>query len=318
MADNLWVKLKKNEEPFFALAPMEEVTDTVFRQIVSACAPPDVFFTEFTSTDGLMSKGRQAVIRRLQFTPKETPIAAQVWGRNPVNYYNSAKLLSEMGFSGIDINMGCPVKKIVKNGACAALIKTPTLAKEIINATREGAGHVPISVKTRIGFNSIQTQEWIGFLLEQKLGALIVHGRTAKEMSKVPCHWDEIGNVVQLRDEISPDTVIIGNGDIKDRSHGMELANKYRVDGLMIGRGIFQNIFAFSKSKHINDLSPQEKINLYKRHVELYRDTWNGERNFAVLKKFSKVYINEFDGASELRSQLMQVNDLDGLLEVMK
>src|SRR5579872_5862932 len=221
---SLWHRLPK---PIFSLAPMEDVTDTVFRQIICTTGKPDVFFTEFTNVDGVASVGHDVVARRLQYTEIEHPIIAQIWGMVPENYYKVAKELVERGFDGIDINMGCPQHDVTLHGACSALIKNHALAKEIIQATKEGvrdASHppdvkrphpnpllkgegikkeenIPVSVKTRIGFKNIQTEEWIGFLLEQDLAVITVHGRTAAEMSKVPCHWDEIGKAVRLRDE---------------------------------------------------------------------------------------------------------------------
>src|SRR5436190_3288770 len=205
---NIWQSLKK---PIYILAPMEDVTDTVFRRIVMQTGKPDLFFTEFTNVEGMFSKGDKKVNQRLQFTQKEKPIIAQIWGLKPENYFKAGKLLAEMGFDGIDINMGCPEKNIIKKGACSGLIHNPSLAKEIIHATKEAAGNLPVSVKTRIGFKEIQTEKWIGFLLEQNLAALTIHGRTAAEMSAVPAHWDEIGKAVERRSEKKLPTLIIGN-----------------------------------------------------------------------------------------------------------
>jgi len=200
--------------PFTVLAPMEGVTDVVFRQIISQIGRPDVFFTEFTNCDGLMSKGRRRVEDALLFSENEQPVVAQIWGLRPENYYKTAQYCREKGFAGIDINMGCPVDTVIKKGACSALIKNHSLAKEIIDATKEGAEDLPVSVKTRIGFDSISLTDWVGFLLQQDLAALTLHFRTVRELSKVPAHWDCLPEIMKLRQELAPKTLIIGNGDV--------------------------------------------------------------------------------------------------------
>jgi tRNA-dihydrouridine synthase len=204
---SFWQKLPK---PILALAPMEDVTDTVFRRIVALCARPTVFFTEFTSVDGLFSRGREEVIRRLDYTEHERPIIAQIWGNTPELFYKAAKLIAEMKFDGVDINAGCPEKNVTARGGGACLIQDPPLMKKIIAATKEGG--LPVSVKTRLGYKKI-SDDWIQFLLEQDLDALIIHGRTAAELSKVPARWDEIAKAVKLRNDMGKNTVIIGNGD---------------------------------------------------------------------------------------------------------
>lgn len=313
---NFWLGLT---QPFFVLAPMEDVTDVVFRQIVAGVARPDVFFTEFTNVDGLMSAGRLKLRRKFEFTPEQHPIVAQIWGLEPENYYEAAKMVVEMGFDGIDINMGCPERAVVKMGACAALINNRNLATEIIGATKKGAAGLPISVKTRLGLRQIQTEDWVGFLLEQKLDALAVHGRTASEMSKVPAHWDEIGKVVDMRDSLGVETLIIGNGDVADRAHGLALARKYRVDGVMIGRGIFANIAAFGKVQKGKKVekSRKEKLEIAVGHVKLFEKTWKGTKNPQILKKFFKIYISRFDGASELRVRLMDARGYEQMIEIL-
>lgn len=283
---------------------MEDVTDTVFRRIVARCGAPDVFFTEFTSTDGLCSAGRAAVSHRLAYTEEERPIVAQIWGTKPELHYLAAREIAAMGFDGIDINMGCPVKKIVKGGACAALIDNPSLAAECIRATREGAADLPVSVKTRCGYRRWHTEEWAAFLLEQRPEALIVHGRIAKDESKLPARWEEIATVVRLRDEASSDVLILGNGDVRSLGEIEEKARLYGVDGVMVGRGIFDTPFLF------RDLTPRpwpaaERLELLLQHLALYRRTW-GERHYPRLKKFYKMYVGGFAGAAHLRAELME------------
>jgi len=298
---NIWQKLKK---PILALAPMEDVTDTVFRRIVSACARPDVFFTEFTNVDGMQSAGRDAINHRFSFTKEEHPIVAQVWGMKPENYEKTARELVEMGFDGVDINMGCPVGAVIGHGACAALINTPSLAKEIILATQKGAGgRIPVSVKTRIGYKNI-SEDWIPFLLEQNLDALTIHGRTAAEMSKAPVHWDQIQKAVQMRDAMKLSTVIIGNGDVKNAHEALEKAKEYQVDGIMMGRAVFEDLWAFERgSKH--EPTVGEHLAIMKKHVELYEKTWGTKQHFPILRKFFKIYVKGFEGASEWREKVM-------------
>ncbi|MBX6334726.1 tRNA-dihydrouridine synthase [Candidatus Saccharibacteria bacterium] len=310
--------LQQLPRPFFVLAPMDDVTDTVFRQIVVDAAKPDLFFTEFVNVDGLQSPGRDKLIKKLQFTTKEQPLIAQIWGKNLENFRRTAAELVEMGFAGIDLNMGCPDKTVVKNGCCSALINNRELASQIIKATQEGAaGRVPVSVKTRVGFNQVD-MSWIEFLLEHNLDMLIVHGRTRKEMSEVPARWDLIGQARELRDKISPNTLIVGNGDVENRAHGLELAQKYGLDGIMIGRGIFRDPFAFAEKSPWPEYTEEQRVSLYRKHVELFAATWqHNERKIHTLNKFCKVYINGFDGAKELREQLMAAKSTDELLALL-
>lgn len=308
-----WKNLPK---PFFVLAPMEGATDTVFRQIITDCAPPDVFFTEFTNTDGILSKGAEHVGQRLVFTKKEKPLIAQVWGVNPDSFYKASKIISKMGFDGIDINMGCPEKSIVKRGSCAGLIRNPELASQIIQATKKGAGKLPVSVKTRIGFTNIEIT-WIEFLLNQNLDALTLHLRTRKEMSKVPAHLELLEDLVRLKNKISPETVLIANGDIPNRLEGELLAKKYNVEGIMIGRGVFHDPYAFSKDESLHYLNKKEKIKLLMKHLDLFEKTWKGKKSYHPLKRYFKIYINEFEDASELRESLMETKNIEEARQVL-
>lgn len=306
---NIWQDLKK---PIFILAPMDDVTDTVFRQIIGDLAAPDLYFTEFTSVDGMCSeKGREPVTRRLLFNETERPIIAQIWGNDPEKFFKAAKMCAEMDFDGIDINMGCPEKSVVKRGMCSGLISNPELAAKIIQATKEGSGGLPVSVKTRIGMREIQTEDWIGHLLKQDIAAITVHGRTVREMSKVPAHWDEIGKAVELRNKIAPQTIIIGNGDVESYKDGVEKAKKYNLDGIMIGRGVFKNLWIFDKSGETRNPSVEERLQMLLKHTKLFVETWGQTKSFAILKKFYKCYISEFDGASELRAKFMDTQNLE-------
>lgn len=298
----------------------------MFRQIVMSCAKPDVMFTEFTNVEGLLSKGREEVGKRLAHSTDEKPLIAQIWGSRPESFYEVAKLLQEMGFDGIDINMGCPERTVVKNGCCSALILNPQKAADIIKATREGAGALPVSVKTRIGFSTIQTEEWIGFLLKQRLDALTIHFRTQKEMSLVPAHWSEAEKVATLRDRIAPQTMVIGNGDVETKVQGKKLAKKYSLDGIMIGRGVFHNPYVFDEKIGYESQTKEERIDLLIKHLDLFEKTWHrvhpiSERGYSKsyppLKRFFKIYISGFDGASELREKLMTTENLNEARKVL-
>jgi len=313
--DDFWHRLPK---PIKVLAPMEDVTDTVFRRIVARCGRPDVFFTEFTNTDGMCSDGREAVIHRLQFTEIERPIVAQIWGNNPEHYYKAARDLHEMGFDGIDINMGCPVKKIVKNGCCSALIENKPLVRELVAAAKEGSRGLPVSVKTRIGFRKIETEEWASFLLEQEPTVLTMHGRTAKEMSDFPAKWEEIGKVVRVRNRMGSETLVIGNGDVESLAEIDDKAKSYGVDGVMVGRGIFGNIHLFDAQRSNLDTPPRQRLELLVEHLDLYRSTWGSDKNFEVMKKFVKVYVSGFPGAAKLRNRLMAATGYGQIDEILR
>jgi len=313
--DNFWKDLKK---PILAQAPMDDVTDTVFRQIITRCGKPDVLFTEFTNVEGMCSRGRNKVGKRLIFTDIERPIVAQIWGLNPVKFLETAKLIRRMEFDGIDINMGCPEKAVIKRGSCGALINNHSLAKEIILATREGASGLPISVKTRIGVKGIQTEEWTEFLLKQSLDVLIIHGRTVVEMFDVPNHWDEIGKVANLKNKMKVKTLIIGNGDIKTRQEALEKYKKYKLDGIMIGRGIFDNPWIFNKDVDPSKITYPEKLKLLIEHVGLFDKTWGKTKNFSIMKKFYKIYISGVPDASVVRSKLMEFKTASETLKFLK
>ena len=245
MKDNFWSELPR---PFFILAPMEDVTDIVFRHVVSEAARPDVYFTEFTNTESFCHpEGIHSVRGRLTFSEDEQPMVAHIWGDKPEQFREMSIGLAEMGFKGVDLNMGCPVANVASKGKGSGLILRPEVAAEIIQAAK--AGGIPVSVKTRLGYYKIEEwKEWLKHVFKQGIANLSIHLRTRKEMSKVDAHWELIEAIKSLRDEIAPDTLLTINGDIPDRQTGLELAEKYGVDGVMIGRGIFHNPFAFEKN----------------------------------------------------------------------
>ena len=299
---------------------MEDVTDTVYRQLLARWAPPDVFYTEFVNVDGMCSPGRDAVIHRLRHTSTEHPLVAQIWGLKPKNFERAAREIGEMGFDGIDLNMGCPVKKVIKTGACSALIDNPTLAGEMILATKQGAGDMPVSVKTRIGFKKRATLEWTAFLLEYNLAALIVHGRTTKNGAGTPADWDEIAKVVGLRDEMNIQTRIIGNGDITTPEQLENAADTYKVDGVMIGRGVLHDplVFRNGTAAGVRDLEIPERLAMMKEHLALFRETWGNDKNVNIMKKFARTYINGFEGAGNFRNRLMSAHTYDEMFAILE
>ncbi len=299
---------------------MDDVTDVVFRSVVADCAPPDLFFTEFVNVDGLQSRGRDKIIHKLLIDRKtDHKIIAQIWGKTPENFEKCAAEIVEMGFDGVDINMGCPEKNVVNNGCCSALINNRELAHEIIEATKRGAnGKIPVSVKTRLGFNQIDLS-WHEFLLGHDLDMLTVHLRTRKEMSEVPAHWELARELVELRNRVAPRTKLVGNGDVAGYEHGCHLAEDSGIDGVMIGRGVFHNPYCFASVDPWGSTEPKKRIELYLKHVTRFKERWQGrERNFQSLKRFAKVYITGFDGASEIRDACMHVQTIDDMIELLE
>lgn len=317
MQQGFWGKLKK---PFFALAPMADVTDAAFRKIIAKYGKPDVFWTEFTSADGLMSAGQEKLLHNLKYSREERPIVAQLFGAIPEKMYEAAKLVRKLKFDGLDINVGCPDRSIVKQGAGGALIKDPRLALEIIRAAQDGAGDLPVSVKTRLGFSKDILGEWLPMLLGTNLAAITIHARTVKELSLVPARWERIRDAVSIRDRMKSETLIIGNGDVKDLADARKKARESSADGVMLGRAIFGNPWLFAnvaRAKHDGHIEhpeaseghiPQikEKLLVLIEHTKLFEKYFKGVKNFANMKKHFKAYVSGFDGAKELRARLME------------
>lgn len=294
---------------------MEDVTDTVFRRMVAAAGAPDVFFTEFTHAGDMFGPRADATRRRLRHTDVEQPIVAQIWGNDPSSYSNAARWIREHDFAGIDINMGCPKRKIAGKGYCSALIDNRPLAGELIAAAREGAGSLPVSVKTRIGTSHPVTGEWVRFLLEQKLDALTIHGRTAYEMSDAPARWSEIARAVGIRDEMGVDTFIIGNGDVRSLDALHRLSDESGVDGVMVGRAIFDNLEFFSGGAfHVRP--PEVRVRWMRDHFELFEQVWGRSMNFHALKKFVAVYVRGFPGADAMTDRIMRTTALEQALAI--
>lgn len=332
MEKNFWEKLKK---PILALAPMADVTDCAFRNVISKYGKPDIMWTEFVSVEGLCSSGKERLLIDLKYSDSERPIVAQIFGADPDKFFKVAGLCKELGFDGIDINMGCPDKSINKQKAGADLINNPKLAKEIVLATKEGALGLPVSIKTRIGYNKPDVDGWIGALLETKPVAVIVHGRTKKEMSKVPAHWDQIARASELAKGTG--VLVLGNGDVKSLKDAYAKTEQFGVDGVMIGRGIFGNPWLFSEYNRkcaIGDcgkfhdenrfcdfretISLKERLTVLLEHTKLFEQEFSGIKSFAVMKKHFKAYVEGFDGAKDLRMKLMESENSKEVEDILK
>ncbi|MCH7589431.1 tRNA-dihydrouridine synthase [PVC group bacterium] len=303
MNGNFWNRLKK---PIFAMAPMADVTDAPFRRIIAKYGKPDILFTEFVSTDGLCSPGKEKLLRDLIYSEEERPIVAQIFGKNPEKFYETAKLIHALGFDGVDINMGCPDRRVCRSGAGASLIENPALAKEIIIATQEGSNGLPVSVKTRMGYHKNELETWVQNLLETQPAAITIHLRTKKDMSKVDARWDEIVLAVALaKDE---ETLIIGNGDIQNLKEARDMVEKTGVDGVMLGRAIFGNPWLFNPDVKVENISFEEKMKVLLEHAAVYEEVFQGKKKFAVMRKHFKAYVAGFPGSKELRGALEKTN----------
>lgn len=305
MEKNFWQKLAKEKKPFFALAPMADVTDIAQRQMLVKYGKPDVLYTEFVSCDGLVNKeGRKALIKNLRFFENEHPIVAQFFSARPENFFECAKLAKEMGFDGIEINMGCPDKSVVDQGAGAALIKNPKLARKIIQAAKEGAGDMPVSVKTRIGYNENEIEKWLPEILAEKPAVITIHGRTKKQMLTGEADWNVITRAVEMAK--GSGVLIMGNGDVKSLKDGILKAKKSKVNGIMVGRGIFGNPWFFNRKIKIEKVSLKERLQAMIEHAKIFEKELKNVKNYDVIKKHYATYARGFDSAKELRIELMK------------
>lgn len=316
--NNFWTTLPK---PFFVLAPLANVTDAAFRSIIakySKPAGPHIFWTEFVSADGLClahEEGKKKLMRDLVFSEAERPIVAQLFTAVPAHMEKAAALAQELGFDGVDINMGCPDRSIEKQGAGAKLITTPELAQELIAAAKRGAPDLPVSVKTRLGYNKDALDEWLPKILAAEPAAVTIHARTRKEMSLVPARWERVRRAVEIRNELGSSALILGNGDVRDIEEAQARVQETGCDGIMIGRGIFGRPWMFS-GKPEPELP--ERLRIAVEHTRLFEDMLGDIKNFAIMKKHFKAYVEGFAGAKELRMQMMEAESgrqIEGLVE---
>lgn len=304
---NFWQELPR---PFFILAPLANVTDAAFRRVIakhSKPAGPAVFYTEFVSADGLIRatpEGKQKLMRDLVYTEAERPIVAQLFTSSPEYMEQAARLAKELGFDGVDINMGCPDKAIEKQGAGAKLITTPERAVELVAAAKRGAAGLPVSVKTRLGYNKDILEEWLPKILAAEPAVLALHARTRKEMSKVPAHWERVKRAVEIRNELGSKTLIVGNGDALDMADARKKAAESGADGVMLGRAIFGKPWLFAEKSP----EKEEKLRALVEHTKLFEELLGDIKSFAIMKKHFKAYVEGFDGAKELRVELMECN----------
>ena len=311
---NFWEKLNR---PFFALAPMADVTDAAFRRVIAKYGKPDVIWTEFVSADGLAlapEEGRKKLLRDLLYTNEERPIVAQFFTSRPENMEKAARLAKELGFDGIDINMGCPDRSIEKQLAGAALMRNPKLALELIAAAKKGAGGLPVSVKTRVGFNKVELDTWLPEILKESPVAVTIHARTRKEMSKVPARWEHVREAVEIKNKLAPQVLILGNGDVKDIQDAKIKINETGADGVMLGRAIFGNPWLFSEAKP----TIEERLNVLVEHTKLFEGLLGDIKSFAIMKKHYKAYVQGFDGAVELRGKLMETASAKEVEKIIK
>lgn len=299
------------------MAPMADVTDSAFRAIIAKYSRhgetgggPDVFYTEFVAADGLNHpEARKKLMHNFKYSEHERPIVAQIFSNKPENMESAARLCRELGFDGIDLNMGCPEKNICKQGAGCGMIRTPELAREVIAAAKRGAGDLPVAVKTRVGWSVNEIETWIPTILECDVAAIILHGRTRQVMSKIPANWDWIQRAGEIVHASGKLTKFIGNGDIQSVEQAIEYSKTYGTDGAMIGRAIFGNPWLFDIEK--TEVSVLEKLNVMLEHTQLFIEQLGEHKNFAVMKKHYKAYVAGFDGAKELRIQLMESQNFD-------
>lgn len=312
--NGFWDKLPK---PFFALAPMADVTDAAFRRLIAKHGKPDVMWTEFVAVDGLLSAGRDILLKDFMYTEAERPIVAQIFGSKPDNFYKVAQMIVDLGFDGIDINMGCPDRNVEKQGGGAAMINSPENALDVIRATMEGAQKnnkkdgkcIPVSVKTRVGYNKIELDTWLPKLLSTNPAAITIHARTRKEMSDVPAQWALVKQAVEIAK--GSGTKIIGNGDVKDLEDAKHKAEETGADGVMLGRAIFGNPWRFNPDIKVDDIPLEERFRVMIEHTKLFMELLGDVKNFAVMKKHYKAYVNNFDGAKELRIKLMESDSVE-------
>ena len=313
-----WKKLQK---PFFVLAPLADVTDAAFRRLIAkysahdrndgSVGGPDIMWTEFVSADGLMlapHEGKKKLFKDLEYSEEERPIVAQLFSSVPEHMEKAAGLCKELGFDGVDINMGCPHRPIEKQGCGSAMMKNPENAITVIKAAMKGAKDLPVSVKTRLGYNKDELETWLPALLSTELAAVTIHARTRREMSKVPARWDRVARAVEIRDAQKSNTLIIGNGDVVTLAEAREKADASGADGVMLGRAIFGNLWLFHPEKDIANVSLEERLSVMVEHTKLFEELLP-HKNFAIMKKHYKAYVQGFDGAKELRGNLMEARN---------
>ncbi len=351
---NFWQKIDK---PIVGLSPMDGVTDASFRFIAAKHGGPDVTITEFVNVESGFFVP-DVLVKDLTYTESERPVVAQIYGSTPEMFYKFAHVVCELGFDGLDINMGCPAKKVAARGSGAALILTPGLAQSIIRAARQGIQHwfegqtlcdlkippeliqkfsisnrlrtgleipprrrlIPVSVKTRLGYDQITVEEWIQTLLEEKPSVISLHGRTLKQMYKGNADWEAIARAVELAK--NSETLILGNGDLQNMNDIYRRVRETGVDGVLIGRSAQGNPWIFRAKDQVkqalrsNDAAsiPHAAISLEERFRVMIEHSMRFEKHrgipcFVGMRKHLAWYCKALYRASELRSQMVRVNN---------
>jgi len=352
---NFWQKITK---PVIGLSPMDGVTDASFRYITAKHGSPDVTLTEFVNIQSAFCSPR-TLLKDFTYGEIERPVVAQIYGKTPELFYRVAHVVCELGFDGIDINMGCPAKKVAASGCGAALIRTPQLAREIIRAVKRGVrdwyngqtlrdvdlgddvieevrlanrhrpGHgtprqrlLPVSVKTRLGYDRNVIDQWLPMLLEECLTAISLHGRTLEQGYKGAADWDAIARAVEIAKGTG--TLILGNGDVHDLRDAYRRVRETQVDGVLIGRGaqgdpwLFRDKNAlkhalFIDSPFVIDSTPvslAERFEVIIEHSEHFENAC-GQSRFMAMRKHLTWYCRNFRGAAEMRAQMTRANNAE-------
>jgi len=370
-------------QPIVALAPMDGVSDAPFRQVQAKIGRPDIVFTEFTNVEGLW-RGDLRLLDAFLYDDAERPVVAQLFGTTPQDFYRAAVMVCELGFDGVDINMGCPSKCVAGKGGGAGLIRTPLLAQEIVRATRQGVEdwangqtlegiglaperiarihqmnqarrapiirrRLPVSVKTRLGYDSIIIEDWIKVLLEVEPVAISLHGRTLRQMYKGAANWEAIGRAAEIVRQTS--TLLLGNGDIHSAADARRRLRETGVHGVLVGRASMGNPWLFRELRAMRAelatpasprpsptglerewggevkqpdsaslqptgvggrLTAQERLQTALHHARLFTALLPNHR-FVELRKHLSWYCRDFSDAAALRRQLVQANSLQEL-----
>ncbi|MFA6024295.1 MAG: tRNA dihydrouridine synthase DusB [Candidatus Gracilibacteria bacterium] len=314
---------KTAKRPILALAPMAGYTDTAYRQLIKGIEPRVICFTEFTSADGIVYDSKMT-LKQLDFNPnEERPLVAQIFGKKPAHFAEAAKRIEAMGIDAIDINMGCPAKKVVSSDHGSALLKNPCRAAELVEAVAK-ATKLPVSVKTRVGADKVDLPWFVQFCKDmESAGAqlLSIHGRTAKQMYTGRADWTPIYAVKQ-----AVGIPVIGNGDIRSAADALAQLTAsgdspyagITLDGVMVGRGTMGNPWLMAEiaaalygGTYTPPSSFEDKVPTYLRHAELCVESKGEERGMKEMRKHFVQLLRGFEGASEYRSQVVQISTLE-------
>ena len=301
-----WSEVKR---PIVCLAPMDGVTNSAYRQIIRSLSKDVILFSEFTSVDGLLRS--ENVRLRLDFEPCEQPFFMQLFGNSPDIFAEASRMVEDRGILGVDINMGCPAKKIVHSQHGSALMQDPDKACRIVEAIRKACS-LEVSVKTRLGWKDDKNLINFAKALESAGASMLtIHGRTYNQAFKGESNWEPI---YELKRNLK--IPVIGNGDIRDFNHGLDkMAN---LDGFMIGRAAIGNPWCFQDRRKYPEPTLDERIDLALKHFHLYR---RFKRELVAVREFRKYignYVSGFRNAKEWRNNLMQCQNEKSFVECMR